>query len=383
MNGLERFMAALAGENADLAVGMAYPEIPLRDRCEEHTDLPWWTMDEADPDVCVPMVRHYLELVGSDWWPVCWTAPRDQRARQQYRRQDGRDFVVDTTTGQEREIFRPGHEPPGRSTPTPARPTLSEDAWVQRVRTVPARQQIDSGQWDCAAAMVRGLGNQYFLYSYTNTPFVLSFAKGFEDTMVDVATNPVFLHRMAERLVAQQTENFRAMSELGIPGVWMQDFSAGTELISRAQYADFVWPHGRDLVAEAHRQGLVVLHYYMGDPRDRVDLVAGMGADVLLFEESRKGYPVDLDTLTAQLPPDGPVVMGNLSAERALAGDGQYDLAESVRRLVQFGRRRGRFVFGTGAPPTPETPLARVRLALTMARRFWDLLTSARGPEQA
>ena len=366
-------MAALAGDQAGLAAGMAYPEIPLRDRCEDHTDAPWWVIDQADPDTYLPVVRHYLDVVQCDWWPVWWRAPRDERAHRHYGRDGDGDYVVDTRTGERTPIYRPGQEPSGRARPSSAGPTPTDEQCLDRARVVPAQEQIETGLWDCARAVVQDLGERHFVYSYTNTPFVLSFGKGFEQTMVDVATHPAFLHRLADRMVEQQRENFRAMARLGIPGVWMQDFSAGAELIGREHYRELVLPHGRDLVAAAHEQGLVVIHHYMGDPSDRVDLVAAMGADVLLFEEARKGYAVDLARLTDDLPRDRPVLMGNLAAEGALAGDSSYELAEAVRRLVQFGRRRGRFVFGTGAPPTPATPLRRIASALAIARRLWDL----------
>ena len=99
MTGRERFEAALAGLDSELAVGVAYPGIPLRDRMADHSDAPWWVLLEADPDVCLPVIRHFLEAVDCDWWSVGQTAPRDERACLRYGRDEHGDFVIDTRTG--------------------------------------------------------------------------------------------------------------------------------------------------------------------------------------------------------------------------------------------------------------------------------------------
>lgn len=365
----ERFLSALSGQSGPLAAGVAYPEIPFRDTFCQARGVPWWTLDEGDPQRLNPPVRQYLEEAGCDWWSVLWTKARAEREQQEYLQEGERSFVLNHDSGEKREIF-----PPWRPQPAPVaapQPPRTDEEYLEDRRVVPAEQQIAEGWWDYAQATVADLGADYFLYSYTSVPFPVSFVKGFDETMLEVARGGEFLHRLAERIVAQQREYFRAMARVGVGSVWMQDWYDGAELLSRAHYRALVLPHGQDLVAEAHRAGLVVIHCFMGNAEDRADLVAAMGADVLLFEEGRKGYRNDLATLAGQLGRSDVVLAGNLASEEVLAHAPERVLREEVERLVRVGKQWGRFVFSTGSPPTPETPVERIRLALDMAREAW------------
>lgn len=372
-SGAKRVCAALEGRRASLAAGVAYPEIPFVETAEEHTDEPWWILQEADPERCLPVIRAFLEGIGCDWWGVSRTGPHAERAQERYVRENGQDYRIDRRTGKRELLFRAGRpRPQGSSSPRRSTEPPTEEACLARFERVSSETMIAEGRWDFAQAQAETLGARFFLYGYTSTPFVLSFGRGFEETLMAVHADPGFLDRMAARALENQRELFRAMAAIGLHGVWMQDMYAGRELLGRAQYRDIVLPWGRKLVRAAQAEGLRVIHYFMGDVRDRLDLVLGMGADILLLEEGRKGYGTDLETLGSDLPGGGPVLMGNLPAEAVLERGSGETVRSAVQRLARWGRRRGRFVFGTGAPPTPATPLARIRLALQTAREAWE-----------
>lgn len=371
MNGKERFLAAVRGDGAELCAGIAYPEIPLRDHSEADFGQPWWRLDEADAAVFNPVVRQYLDRIGCDWWSVLWTAPRAQRERQRYIREETQDYLVDLNTGARRPLAHPARDGADASPVAAVGPDASDAECLATVEVVPAETQVARGQWDFAAATVRDVGRERFIYSYTNTPYLLSGVRGFSSLLLDIALRPEFVHAMCARLLDQQRENLRAMALSGLHGVWLQDYYGGAELISREHYREFVVAYAQPLVAAAQQLGLRVIHYFLGDPRGRVDLIATVGADVLLFEEGRKGYGASLAALALDLPAGRPALMGNLAAEGALAGGDDLALAQEVRGQVEFGRQRGRFLFGTGSPPTPGTPLDRLALALATARRQW------------
>ncbi len=371
MTPLTRILSALAGQPAPLAAGVAYPEIPFRDTFCAAQGLPWWLIEEGEPSRLNPPARRYLEQVGCDWWSALWTRPRRERKQEEYLQEGDRSFVLNHATGEKRELFPPW-QPRSPEEHSEPRPLLSDEEYLEARHVVPAEQQIAEGWWDLARETVADLGRDYFLYSYTSVPFPLSFVKGFEQTMLELAGGGEFLHRYAQAVVQDQREYFRAMAQVGIRGLWMQDYYSGAELLSRSHYRDVVLPHGQDLVAEAHRVGLVVIHCFMGNAEDRADLVAAMGADVLLFEEGRKGYGNDLAALAAQVQRPQAVLMGNLASEEVLAHAPEEILRAQVRRIVEVGKRWGRFLFSTGSPPTPDTWLDRIRLATDVAREEWD-----------
>ncbi|MHB9025493.1 MAG: uroporphyrinogen decarboxylase family protein [Armatimonadota bacterium] len=370
MNGRERVLAALAGERQELAAGFAYPEVPLRDRCEDETGAPWWVFEESNPDVVLPIVREYLARVQCDWWQILWTPSRARRAQLQYSRDaDGKDYLLDLATGACTRIYPPWLT---QGEAKQARQQYTDDECLARVEIVRAEEQLAEGWWDFGRAVKQELGADYFLYSYSSVPFSLSFQKGYEETLMDVAANPAFLHRMADRIVEKQREYFQAMAQVGVDGLWVQEFFTGAETLSRRQYEEIVLPHGKELFAEAQRAGLKVIHYFMGNASDRADLIADMGAEMLLFEEGRKGYSADLETLAAQIRRDDMALIGNLASEGVLEQGNDSDLQAEIEALVTFGKRRGRFLFATGSPPTPQTSWTRLRQASEMAREAWS-----------
>lgn len=371
MTPLARFLSALSGPPDELPTGVAYPEIPFRDTWCAAQGVPWWAIEEARSERMNPAARAYLAQVGCDWWSALWTRPRREREAEEYLQEGERSFVLNRVTGERRELFPPWQPRPAEERPEP-QPLRPAEWYLEARQPVPAETQIAEGRWDFARATVADLGRDYFLYSYTSVPFPLSFVQGFEQTMLELAGGGEFLHWYAQAVVAEQREYFRAMAAVGIRGVWMQDYYGGAELLSRGHYRDVVLPHGRDLVAEAHGAGLVVIHCFMGNAEDRADLVAAMGADVLLFEEGRKGYRNDLATLAPQVKRPEAVLVGNLSSEETLAAAPEQVLRAEVERLVEVGRRWGRFLFSTGSPPTPGTSLARIRLAADMAKEAWE-----------
>ena len=137
---------------------------------------------------------------------------------------------------------------------------------------------------------------------------------------------------------------------------------------------DLFWrynvPLMRQCVQEIRACGLKSIYYYCGNPSGRLDAILEVGADALHFEESKKGFTIDIGAIIAEI--DGRcTVFGNLDSIGILQNGSEYDLRSEIKRQLSAGKDNGnRFVMSTGSPIAPATAVERVRLYTTLVREL-------------
>ncbi len=105
------------------------------------------------------------------------------------------------------------------------------------------------------------------------------------------------------------------------------------------------------MLEECRQIGLQTVFYHCGAVEGRLDLLAGSAADALAFEESKKGFVVDLARIRREIGPDK-VLFGNTDV--VLVRDGSPErIAADVQR--QYAEAGPRFVASIGSPLTLDT----------------------------
>jgi len=114
------------------------------------------------------------------------------------------------------------------------------------------------------------------------------------------------------------------------------------------------------------------IYYYCGDPWGRFDAILDVGADAFHFEESKKGFRIDIEDIVEGAGKRG-VVFGNLDAIGVLQDGSEDVLRAEIHRQLRAGRKNGnRFVMSTGSPITPGTSVQKVR-------RYTDIVREVAG----
>jgi uroporphyrinogen-III decarboxylase len=188
--------------------------------------------------------------------------------------------------------------------------------------------------------------------------------------MLMIAEHPDLVRHAGARLLEHTRHRIREYAACGIDAVWIEELF--TDQIRPAVFRELNLPLVWGVADAIRTAGLKSVYYYCGDPRDRFELILAAGADAVHFEESKKGFVIDIEEIVRQVA-GRCVVFGNLDSIGVLQRGSEAALAAEVRRQLAAGRRNGgRFVMSTGSPITPGTPVARVK-------RYTDLVRAAAG----
>ena len=101
--------------------------------------------------------------------------------------------------------------------------------------------------------------------------------------------------------------------------------------------------------------------------------IISTGVDALAFEESKKGYKIDMDEIVDAVA-GRCTLFGNLDPYNVLCQGTEMSLEIEIKKQMMSGKRnKGRFIMNTGSPVTPETTVGRYCLYMDMVKRYQKL----------
>lgn len=377
MTGREKIEAALSPDGSpEFAAVTCYQSITLRDHWEEATHAPWWAPHDPDP---VHAAQPWIEMVrrtDEDWFQVRLGhthAAREELSLEVVRAAPNRETVwqVNRRTGERAELHRPpvGGEQFGLTTHTPPGQDVRTREQLEAVlgppATLPDGPPPADGSLDLPNLLLRELDGRMPI-SHVGTPLWLCFGLwGFEGLMTRAVETPELVRAACDHYLQQCRAGVRRAAMTGTRLMWIEDCM--TDMLSPALFRALHLPTLRPLVEAIHEAGMLAVHYFCGNPNDRMDLLLDSGADALSLEEGKKGFGVDIMAV-ADYVQGRMALLGNLDAIAVMEHGSDATLQAEIARQCEAGRRnRNRFVMSVGSPVTPGTPLSRVR-------RYCDLV---------
>ena len=170
-----------------------------------------------------------------------------------------------------------------------------------------------------------------------------------------------------------QHREIRRLAAAGGDGIYIDDATATSDMVSPAVYERFSLPYMKMMVDEIHRLGHKAIVIYFGGIMDRLEQIAATGADGLTYEASMKAFVNDTAEIARRIG-DRMTLFSNIDPVAILEQGSDVALAAEIRRQVEVGRRARGFVISTASPITPATPLARVQRFLALARELGVVL---------
>lgn len=349
------------GGAPEVGVVASYEGLFIRDHYAALTKIPWW-----DSEKTPWLAKDFFDASGLEWFRANPCASREERARQRYERRADGIWVVDQQTGQETRLLEPTRS--GTNTPcstsrhsdTDALPSSRAqiDALIPLSPVFDRSKFLAEGRHDIATAVRRAV--DLLLYSYIASPLWSFYGLfGYEGMMFLIAQNAELASYAGQRLLHNLLQQIRMISALGADAVWIEECL--TDQISPDLFSRINVPILRRCVEEIRGQGMKSIYYYCGNPWDRLDAILDAGADALHFEESKKGFAINIEDIVKAVERRC-VVFGNLDAIGVLQNGSADALRAEVKRQLKAGKNNGnRFVMSTGSPITPETPVERVR----------------------
>lgn len=361
MTGREKILGAFTPEGApEIGVVASYVGIFIRDHYAEISKVPWWDATKI-PD----LAKDYVKASGLEWFSVAPCASRDERARQRHERRADGIWRIDQASGKETRLLEPmsgGSNTScssSRHTDPDALPASREqiDALIPLTPVFDRDAFLNEGRHEVAAAVREAV--DCLLYSSVSSPlWSLYGALGYEGMMILMARDEALASYAGQRILRNVIQQIRMISALGADAVWIEECL--TDQISPDLFRRINVPILRGCVETIRAEGMKSIYYYCGDPWNRLDAILDVGPDAFHFEESKKGFKIDIEDLAQAIGKRG-AVFGNLDAVGVLQEGSEAVLRAEIDRQLRAGRKHGnRFVMSTGSPITPGTPVSRV-----------------------
>ncbi|MFH1007122.1 MAG: uroporphyrinogen decarboxylase family protein [Candidatus Latescibacterota bacterium] len=183
----------------------------------------------------------------------------------------------------------------------------------------------------------------------------VTFLRGMEAALYDVALNRAFLEALLERIMEYDLATMHNLARYGVDAIFLSD-DYGTQkdlVMSPADWRHFVRPRLKRIFEEARSLGLVTLLHSCGNVRKIVPDLIEIGLDVLhpiqpeamdIFELKR--------TFGADL-----TFQGGISTQDLLPYGSPDAVSEAVTRTLGFMARSGGYILESGISIQADVPL--------------------------
>jgi len=363
VTGRQKLEAAFCEDGTpEIGAAICYMGIFIRDHWGQLTAHPWWWQSSPGIEKQLAWRRDVYERVGQDWHQLPWFYPRAERDDLVVRERPDGVFLVNERTGWSRRL-----EPPrvGGAVIRPARLVAGGDkeplTFEEVDALLPLPESGVEGHADLAAATLDAFGEELFPIGPVSSPMWSCFGLwGFDRWMTLVVDDPELVKHASRRGMERSLVAVRELAAAGCAGVWVEECL--TDMISPAAFESLNLPFVKRLVDEIRTLGMKSIYYFCGDPSGKWDLILSAGADAVSFEESKKGFSIDIEQVVERVR-GRCVVLGNLDAIGLLPNCSEAALEAEVARQIAAGRRNGsRFIMSLGSPVTPGTSVEKVRL---------------------
>lgn len=367
MTNREKLLTAFTPEGTpEMGVVSCYELIFMRDHWFSLTSVPWYYAGSGLVEEELGWVQDFAAKSGLEWLAVSACPSCTERRHCRFEKRGQSVWRVNEQTGKETQLMEP--IPSGTNTSCASDKHLSIDKLPatqeqidELIPEVPAFDRasfLADGRNDVAAAIRKRF--DLVLYGHIPSPLWALYALlGYEGLMIFLAQNQDLARYTGRRILRNIRHMIRMISALGADAVWIEECLM--DQISPRNFAELNAPILRDCVKEIRDCGLKSIYYYCGNPNDRLDTILNVGADALHFEESKKGFTIDIADIIKRI--NGRcVVFGNLDTLAVLQNGSEDALHSEVKRQLEAGRDNGnRFIMSTGSPVTPKTPVEKVR----------------------
>jgi uroporphyrinogen-III decarboxylase len=253
---------------------------------------------------------------------------------------------------------------------------LTSRAMRNAGQVIPAEQLLEEGLLDVAMALTQRFKGEKFIYGRVGLPYGVLFHKDEKDEF-DVEAGMIALKRERERCkrdmeasIPYLLEAIRAWAHVGVHGLWLGQWLCSADMISEADYVEFVHPYDKIIVDAVHDAGLMSIYHYCGDVIPRLKHLKTLNPTVFGVEESKKGFDVPIGGIRKGMGKDAPL-LGNIDVYDVVERGDPEIWARKVERQIRAAGPE-RFIVSCGSPITFDTPPQKLRDYILTAKAVRD-----------
>jgi len=198
-------------------------------------------------------------------------------------------------------------------------------------------------------------GDSILLCGRAPAPFsCLCLACGMEAAFLLLHDDPGLAREAIRRFTEQQAAVAHAQVRSGAHAIWVGDCPASSRFIAQDHYLEHALEPARELVEAVRADGAISIYFAAENSLERLDAMAGVGADILGLGES-----VELEEAQRRLHPR--CVMGNIDPLALLCRGTPEAVGSRVRQIRERVSPRGGHLFNTAEGIPRDAPEENVR----------------------
>ena len=356
MTSLERMMAAIRGEPFDMYPFInPYPGWSMMPHWPEMLGLTFLHLSYGTDAERLRCYGAFHEVLGLDWVPIPGgTIGQDKRYR--IETEDSVPVLVDII---ENARYRYDEFPRDGQISEPRYTSAREVESLSPPAT--AEEMLAGHSFDMTRKFIEKYGDTVFLMSGSEAPFPsCNRALGFEKFYDSLLHDPGLLHAIMERHTESIIQQAKALAQLGIHGMRINEYWCSAELISEEHYLQFAFPYEQRAIRAIRDEGLVTILEFLGWVEPRLPHIAQLGVNCLQTESSLKGYRNDVGEYRRVLGEEV-CIFGNPRILQVIEqGDEEVWRQDAMEQALGVGKQR-RYAICAGSPTTWATTPARLR----------------------
>ncbi len=223
---------------------------------------------------------------------------------------------------------------------------VGEKKDIQRV--IQGDKRISPGEnTEYIEAVIKELGTSYLVAAsgmgiFPHTRRCLG---GVEKAMFALAENPGLVEAVMDALVEHIARRIPLLVSAGVEAVWAGAYNEGAEMINPKLWRKLIYPRHEKVVKMCHDHGIKVICWFLGDCMPLVEDLTRAGYDMLVLEQPRIGYRVDLKEIRDRVGND--LCISGWIPELAMLNDDRETIDRCIDEQVNAAGRDGAFIFST------------------------------------
>jgi hypothetical protein len=199
------------------------------------------------------------------------------------------------------------------------------------------------------------VGDEVSLHSEVFSPFSQFLELlNYEAALMALLEDPAKTHACLERLAMGAVDLACCQAAAGVDAVLISSAFAGSGLISRDHYSEFVLPYERRIVeaVKSRRSGVKVYTHTCGGIGDRLDLMLASGTEGIDTLDPPPLGTVELEDAVAQLEGKA-FIKGNIDPVNTLLCGDEGKVREAVMHRLNVAKEGGGYILSSSCSVTP------------------------------
>jgi uroporphyrinogen decarboxylase len=228
---------------------------------------------------------------------------------------------------------------------------------------------LNGGQLELLEIISKRVSEEVLVAGHISAPFVSgSGTVGLQQWIIDLHKKPDIVKKVMERAVEQEVERARAEIDAGAELFFITECYAGVDILSPKLYEEYAFPYERILIKKLNKMGIPTSLQFCGDPMLILDKIIETGATAYHFEESKKGFTVDIYKIREKLR-DKACMFIPFDAISLLQSGDLKAIEREVNNIVSSTAKGGGVVLSTGCPVMNDIPEESIETMIKTARR--------------